>query len=601
MFTKYNLHWQDGTDHLEIELLMIQKGGQFYHQGVLCGNGLFFHYKAAEIFAWPDEYHNRWTDLILSEILNNTITAIMGPKDTGKTRRCSKYALIDYWAFPHNTLFLISSTTLQMLEQRVWGDIKSLYRRAKLLHSWLPGHVLDSKKAIVTDNLDEDTVNVRDMRKGIVCAACKNESDEYQSIAGYVGVKQARRRHIGDEFQFMGPGMFDSIANMNSGDYKGIFPGNPIGQDDPLDQIAEPECGWDELPAVTTTTTWNNKRFTSSNCKCRTICLYGPDSPAIQEPDGEKKYPFLLNKDSIERVIAGYGLNSHQHISQGLGIRKPGLTAKRVIRMEDCRRYGAMDIPFWDGSPRTKIFALDAAYGGVGGDRCVGGHGEFGRTVDGVQVLRLYEPQIVPISLLMDVAPEYQIAKWWKKYCDLHGIPVENGFFDSTGRGSLGPPLAQIVGVMINAVEFGGKPSDRPVSEDEWIVDQKTRKRRLKLCSEHYVKFVSELWWTSRLAIETGQLKGLTKATIDDGSKREWMETDGNKIMVESKKEMKVRTGVSPDLWDWVVTMVEGARRRGFKIRKMANEEETSSNREWVQAAIERVRRLRESHQLNYS
>src|SRR6476660_3514418 len=157
-----------------------------------------------------------------------------------------------------------------------------------MIRPWLPGKVLDAKRAIVTDDLDDDdSVQVRDMRKGIVCAACKNEKDEYQSIAGYVGVKQIRRRHIGDEFQFMAQAMFDSIANMNSGDYKGIFPHNPKGQDDPADQISEPDCGWENLPPITKTTTWNNKLFLNS----RTICLYGPDSPAIQEPDGEKKYP----------------------------------------------------------------------------------------------------------------------------------------------------------------------------------------------------------------------------------------------------------------------------------------------------------------------
>jgi hypothetical protein len=594
-FEKYGVEWQDGTDLLGIEFLMIQKGGKFDHNGKQVGEGLFHHYKAAEQIVWPDEYHNRWTDLILTEILNNTITAIQGPKDTGKTRRCSKYSLIDYWAFPNDTLFLISSTTMPALEARVWGDIKSLFRRATSRFPWLAGHVLESKHAIVTDDLD--IVDVRDMRKGIMCVPCKNAEGEHLSIASYVGIKQKRRRHIGDEFQFMSAGMLESIGNMNSGDYKGIFPGNPIGQDDPLDQITEPDCGWEDHPEPATTTVWKNKRFLNS----RTICLYGPDSPAIQEEDGTRKYPGLLNQDSIDRVIAGYGLHSHQYYSQCLGVRKPGINAKRVITAEFCKKFKVQEKPIWDGTPRTKIFALDAAYGGSGGDRCVGGHGEFGRTVDGIIALQLHEPQTVHINLSLDVLPEYQIANWVKKYIDREGIPVANVFYDSTGRGSLGPPLAQVVGVMINAVEFGGNPSNRPVTLDHKVLDKKTQKMRLKLCVEHYRKFVSELWWTMRLAIESGQAKGLNQATIDEGAKREWKETDGNKIEVEAKDEMKKRTGYSPDLFDWAVTVLEGARRRGFQIRRMANEEETATNRDWISKLVQNAKRLRQSQSLNYA
>jgi hypothetical protein len=592
---KYGMSFPDGTDPLALEFLMIQRGGRFEHNGRMVGEGLFQHYKSAQLLVWPEDYHHRWTDLILSEIINNTITAVQGPKDTGKTRTCSKFALIDYWAFPNNTLFIISSTTLAALETRVWGDIKSLFRRATARYPWLAGHVLDAKKAIVTDDLE--LVDVRDMRKGILCVPCKNAEGEELSIASYVGIKQARRRHIGDEFQFMGSGMLNSIGNMNSGDYKGIFPFNPIGQDDPADQISEPDCGWEDHPEPNTTTVWKNKKFLNS----RTVCLYGPDSPAIQEPGGEKLYPGLLNQDSIDRVIAGYGLNSFQYYSQCLGVRKPGINAKRVITAEFCKKFKVHEKPIWDGTPRTKIFALDAAYGGSGGDRCIGGHGEFGRTIEGIIALFLHEPQTVPISLALDVQPEYQISNWVKKYIDREGIPVSNVFYDSTGRGSLGPPLAQIVGVMINAVEFGGVPSNRPVTLDHMILDKKTNKKRLKLCIEHYRKFVTELWWTMRLAIESGQAKGLNQATVDEGSKREWRETDGNKIEVEAKDEMKKRTGYSPDLFDWAVTVLEGARRRGFQIRRMANEEEKVVNRDWIEKLVQKARSLRQSQTLDHA
>jgi hypothetical protein len=594
MFERYNAEWPDDADALKIEFHIIQQGGKYISGGKEVGLGLFHHYREATKLLWPDEYLNRWTDLILSEIINNTITVVTGPKDCGKTRTISKFALVDYWAFPETTLILISSTTLVAIETRVWGDIKMLFRSARLKHPWLSGNVLDSKKAISTDDL-EDESDVRDMRKGLICVACKTSTGEFQSIAPYVGIKQKRRRHLGNEMQFMGPGMLESIGNMNSGDYKGIFDGNPIGQNDPLDKLAEPECGWESMPEPTKTTVWKNRRFLNS----RTICLYGPDSPNFDK-ETKDKFSGMLNQDSIERVIAGYGKDSHQYYSQALGVRKSGLNAKRVISFQLCKQNKALEDVIWDGSPRVKIFGLDAAYGGAGGDRCVGGYGEFGRDVQGATILKYWKPVIVPIVVNIPKLPEDQIAEWVRNFCQSNGIPPENMFYDSTGRGSLGPSLARIWSANINPVEFGGSPSDRPVTMDHYIMDRNGQ-RRLKTCKEHYSKFVSELWWSTRYAIVAGQVRGLIEEVIDDGCMREWSEVAGNKIEIEPKMKMKERTGQSPDLYDWAAIVLEGARRRGFQIKKMVNLEEDSSNHEWITDLISKSRKLRESHELNYA
>lgn len=596
MFNCHGLNWEDGTDLLRIEFYFIQRGGKFEHEGKEVGEGLFFHYKAAQKLLWPNEYVHRWSDLILSEVLNNTLTAITGPKDTGKTRSASKYALADYWAFPEETLFLVSSTTLAALDTRVWGDIKHLFRMAKAIHPWLSGHCIDSKRAIVTDDISEDG-EVRDMRKGLLCIPIKNNAGEFLSISTYVGIKQKRRRHLGDEFQFCGIGMLDSIANMNSGDYKGVFLGNPIGQNDPLDKLSEPEGGWDSLPEPKKTTVWKNRRFLNS----RTICLYGLDSPTFDHADGVKRYPGLLNKDSIDRVIAGYGKDSHQYYSQCLGVRKPGLNAKRVITYELCKQFKAFEDVVWQGSPTIKIFGLDAAYGGTGGDRCVGGYGEFGKDVDGKTVLKIHQPVLVPISIAdASGIAEDQIARWIKGFCETNGIPAANVFYDSTGRGSLGPSLSKIYSTAIQPVEFGGMPTLRPVTSETYILDHITGQRRLKTCREHYSKFVSELWWSSRLAVMAEQIRGLPEDVVDDGCQREWREVAGNKIEVETKRDMKERTGQSPDKYDWFVTVLEGARRRGFTIKSMVNHEAKRDMR-WLDDLAAKSRKLRESHQLTHS
>lgn len=570
-FEKYGAMWAAGYDLLQLEFDCIQRKGHWRSKtGKECGLGLFHHYKEAQKLLWPDDYHHRWSDLELQEILNNTITVITGPKDTGKTHvALVRYGLTDYFAHPDNTLIIVSSTTLAALEGRVWGDMKSMFQKAKNRYEWLPGFPLESKHAICTDDLgDEEEIKTRDMRKGILCVACKNSAGQHLSIASYVGMKQERRRHLGDEFQFMSVGMMESIANMNSGEYKGIFVGNPIGQDDPLDKLSEPEEGWEAHREPTTTTTWKNRRFLNS----RTLCLYGLDSPNITDTP-KNQYRGLLTENSIERVIAGYGKDSHHYYSQCLGIRKSGLNARRVITKALCREHHAFDEVVWEGSrPTIKIAACDAAYGGSGGDRCVAGHVEFGKDVSGKLTLLVHPPSIVPISLRNTQSPEDQISAWVKFYCESHLVPPENFFFDSTGRGSLGPSLARIWSNLIQPVEFGGAPTERPVSLDTYIFDEKKRTRRLQTCREAYFNFVTELWWTTRLVIESGQMRGLPENVADEGCAREWKLVAGNRVQIEPKSDMRDRCGYSPDNFDWLVTAVEGARRRGLAISKLANE-----------------------------
>lgn len=949
---KYGLQWEPLLSDVEIERYMIQHGGRWDREGVTVGEGLFHHYKSLQTLLWPEDDHHRWSDLILTEILNNTITCILGPKDSGKTRcALAKFGLTDYFCFPNNTLTLISSTDVRGLELRVWGDLKTLFQRAKARADWLPGHLIDSKHAICTQNLQEE--EVRDMRKGIVCfpkgtlvdtptgkrkiehlktgdeiinaigvgkikasgnriapmivrvtlsdgrhidctpehpfltnrgwikaialktldkvfsahetmrivqetprrrlseseilldslsraAASKNlqalrkevsaietkaihtisqrnflqhkmrellgfnqnesvrhfcesslpalretnafgssqskvllckmskqvktsqvprmpkgfhlhssnekteniflqhllqmemeqprnrkakhqgnisrkgvsgafprchnsfsyrfrqeidaqypdnlrgrsgisenqtrrgirwwcPSDTVQEEIGrkanggtketwvdsveileqtsdgryserdsgytvfnlevsghpsysvngiivhncipcmsaggswvglgkYVGIKQQRRRLLSDEAQLMKPSFMEAIANLNSGDFKGVFVGNPLGVGDPLDKLAEPKDGWGTEGEIVKTTTWDN-RFLNG----RTINLVGTDSPNFDYPITEPiRYKYLVNHDSIARVVAFYGKDSLQYYSQCLGVRKTGLDARRVITRRLCDKFHASKEVIWKNDKRIKLYAIDAAYGNIGGDRCVGGWGEFGLDINNKMTLCVHEPVIVPVSVRFEGMPEDQISEFVKNDCVTLNIPAEHVFFDSTGRGSLGTSFARCWSAYVNPVEFGGKPTERPVSNDFYIYDPDLEQRRLKRCDEHYSKFVTELWYTVRYIIESGQMRGLPESVIEEGCMREWKMVKGDKIEIETKSDMKERMGRSPDLFDWVATLCEGARRLGFQIEKLAKVE-VEEDFTWKRDLKERANKLRKSYTLTHA
>lgn len=585
--SKYGLLWADGVTELQMEMECIRRGGEWTSAktGKKCGAGLFHHYREMQRIIWPNEDQNRWSDLMLSEFCSSRISVLSGVKNSSKTHSASKFALCYFWVDPENTLVIISSTDLRSLELRIWGDVKGLFRSAKERHPELAGVIVDSKHAICVDDLADEDVVARDMRKGIICVPCKTSSGGETNISNYVGIKQKRRLMVADEFQFMTPAMYEALCNQDSGNFKLIASGNPIGQGDPLDIISEPEGGWDSVDTktITKTTVWKNKSLLES----RTINLVGLDSPNFDAPwkPGDKpRYPYLFTEDEMKRVEHAWGKDSHKYWSQCVGLRMSGLSSKRVLTEAICAQGRAFDDVDWDGGSKlTSVFALDAAYSGVGGDRCVGGHLVFGQAVNGVQVLAFERPSIVPVSLRSELPPEDQIALWIKSYCTSRAIPASNVFYDATGRGSLGTALARAWSSDCNPVEFGGRPSDRPVHAQAIVWDPKTGKRRLQTCAEHYSKFVTELWFSVRYAVEASQVRSFPKEVASEFYLREWREVANGKVEVESKEDMKIRIGKSPDLADWAVTAVEGARRLGFRIGRLGDKAQSRNDRfDWL-------------------
>jgi hypothetical protein len=212
----------------------------------------------------------------------------------------------------------------------------------------------------------------------------------------------------------------------------------------------------------------------------------------------------------------------------------------------------------------------------------------------------LHQPSIIPISVKSAKEPEEQIAEFVRRECEGNNIPPENMGHDSTGRGTLGTYLARTWSAMTNPIEAGGQPTDRPVTSDMFIVDPKTKTKRLKLCKEHYVKLVTEFWFSVRYTVEAGQLRGLTEETMEEFCQREWDRVKDDKIELETKNDMKERIGRSPDLADWCAGIVEMARRRGFMIKKMVNESAKTASYNLDDLA-RKQRTLNQSKEISYT
>lgn len=610
---KYGAEWMEGTTDLEIEMGCIKMGGQWKSpkSGATCGLGRSYHLEQMRRIIWPELDHEdngqRWHGVCRDAIANHKFKVLMGPGSSGKTHEGSWYVLCMYWVRPDETCVLVSSTDVPGLRRRVWAEISMLWKRGIERFPNLAGNMLDSKIAITTDKLRDGDLNsrsVRDMRKAIVGIPTVQNGKQI-GLGKWVGIKQTYVFLLADEAQFMGPSFLSAVANLNNNaNFEAIILGNPNDTLDPLGRAAEPADGWDGHMEPKKTETWPT-RFLGGIC----VNLVGTDSPNFDFPEDEPtRFTYLISRQKITETTSFFPKDGPEYYSQCVGVMKISSMAKRVLtrKMADDGQAMEKDV-IWATTNRTKIFFVDAGYGG---DRCVGGGAEFGATTDGKIVLLLYEPEIVPISVSEKSEAEEQIAKWIKEKCIALGIPPENMGHDATGRGSLGTFIARAWSALTHPVEAGGRPTDRPVSKDLYVYDDKENKnpndtsarKRLKKCSEHYKKRVTEYWFSVRYTVQASQLRGLSSETLDEFCKRQWDMTAGNLIELETKEEMKKRVGQSPDLADWCAGILEMARRKGFMISSLATEPEPQGTElDWLIELSQKRAKAEKSKQLNYA
>lgn len=585
---RYGAAWNPESSDIEIEKYCIRKGGKWIGKdGNECGLGLFQHYKNLQSLYWPEKKWHRWNEIVLGELVRRRIIGIVGPANSAKTRESSDYALTLYSVYPKETTVLVSSTDARSLELRIWGELKKNWFRAKQRYPQFPGYMRSSKQMITTDSAD---MEAQDFRNGIVGIPCMI-SGQYVGLGKYVGIKNKYLILIGDELQFMPKTFVDAIANLNKNpNFQCAGMGNPKDRTDALGVICEPSDaigGWDGLDQNEKTKVWPT-RWENGVC----IQLVGTDSPNFDVgPEDPVPFPFLIKRRDIESDLNFYGRDSLQFTMMNLGIFPKDSVSRRVITRMMCVQFGAMEQPTWSGKPILRLGALDAAYGNVGGDRCVFMELAMGYDIAGKQILAIIgNPIIVPINVKLDKISEDQIAEFVRDECIKRGIAPQNLGYDSTGRGTLGVSFARVWSPHINPIEFGGRASERMVSAERKVT-----------CREYYSKFVSELWYSTRHAIESEQIRGLSEEVMNEGCMREWKIVQGNRIEVEPKDATKARMGRSPDLYDCFAAGVEMARRRGFVIEKAGNDRSRQDNMDWLRKLMDKQKHLNKSKELNHA
>lgn len=590
----YGSVWRT-TDLAAIELECIKRGGHWEINGKRCGMGLEHHIVAFAKIVWPWIFWHRWNkDLILPEIVKNRCqVAIYGPSSSGKSSTLALYVLVMYYAFPNNTTVLVSSTTRDALELRIWGEIKMLHKEAKQKLDWLPGNLTDSKQLISTDGKD---VEGRDFRNGMIGRPCKRGS-EWVGLGDYVGIKNENMYVVADESQLMPDGFLKSIANLRSNKQCRTYVlGNLNDLGTPLGQAAEPEHGWDSLPDTDVSRAYNTRW-----CDGRAIQLIGMDSPQLDFPVGAEPFGPLIGRQYIEQCAQDYGRDTPLFNMFASGKIPRGTLENRVISKQICLKFNAFEEVSWGHDPLTKLYGMDVSYTAEHGDRTVGIPMAYGKDTEGkLRLACLERPLIFSPSDRATGTIEEQLASQLLAECKRLDIPPTHVFYDGTGRSSFTAAVMRLWSTSVNPIEFGGTATNRPnfigrrYQEDDGY---KRNKGDLLPCDQVFGKMVSELWFALRYLIEADQCRQLSEEVAKEAYLRLWKLTSGNKMDVEPKKDLKLRLGRSCDLADALVCGIEGARRLGFALGNLGGEQKRRSV--WLRQLNAEFKELQKSTELD--
>jgi len=535
----------------------------------------FEHLKNVIGCLWPDmvseKFWNPWLERCLRAFTNEehkvvrhgvtTRTIVLsGCAAVGKTFSAGLYTVVWWLASPANSLAYFTSTSKDMVRKRIWPIIQKFSKEGVVNRvtgevGAFGGHMVNSKPALQMVKGDD---------KHSISALAVASGETTSAVAKLSGQHEERILLVIDEGQATPEAIYETIPNLRKGcrDLTIIIIENPIGRLTPSGRASEPEGGWGSVGLEDDG--WATKGVPEWQLD-KGVCVRfdGRDSPNVKRAEeagitGEDSkrsdewldpWPFIFTYGDWVAANHPDRVNTLSYWTQDRGIQAPEGTLNTVMSEQMVMRHeGFGEFDFY--SKKTPVAALDPAFGG---DRCVLRFGEVGDVLEdsgvgafggreGVQLRESVELKIDPSS---EVEIEGQIAEQVKVECQKRGVLVEDFALDATGTGrGVAYALSQIWGSGFHKVEFGGAPS-------EIVMDEEGRLPR-----ELFDRRVTELWFMVVDFLKSGMLRGLDARSVREFCSREYSML-GKKYKLETKKEMKAKTGYSPDEADAVAVLID--------------------------------------------
>lgn len=506
-------------------------------------------------YLWPHHIAtwNHWSERRFRAHCENwRVISLASGAGAGKSLDCAKIGIIEWICDPLNVTVVVASTTLESLENRIWGYVVDLLENAAMP---VPKTILTSQPPKIL--LPKTKSKIHGM-----FAIAMAVGDDDKVISKLIGRHPKKKLVVFlDECTDMNAAISKAIPNLEKGvEFFQLYAiGNSKSRNDLHGALSTPEEGWDSIDP--------NKTYTWKTTHKNGLCLYfhPEDSPAITDPDPKKRAilsKFLITRDTIKEDQKNYGIESDAYWRFTLGYWKKEALDQNIFSEKFVTEQEVMRAAEWSGYfPLQLLAALDPAIQ-IGGMGCKLRLGILGQTTDGAIVLDANGADYlftIHVRHSEKVSGERQIANEVCKILSKYRVKISNLVIDATGIGrSLGELISIVSGTGEQPIRIvSTRVGDKKGETDPFIV----------------VSSPSEMWFEGKKFIQHRQIKGIDKVTQDQLTNR-LMFTDPktNKSKLESKEEFKSRMGAikpslarSPDEVDTLMLMIKGATLRfGF-------------------------------------
>jgi len=497
----------------------------------------FDNFKNIVSILWPKIEWNSWLEKQVKSLCENQFVSWTGCAASGKTFAGALYATVWWLCQCEVSAVVLTSTTAKMLRKRMWSEVQKLYMtmdRTPL------GNMVDSKTVWQAQKGDE---------KNAIFGLAVKDGNTNAAVGHIQGIHTKRVLLVIDEATDTPQAIFDATANLYAGceEFQMLVIGNPNSHFDPHGRFSEPEAGWGSVNVETEE--WDT--VTQMNGRPGLCVRFDAEkSPNIQA--GKSLYKYLVQEHQLEGARKKHGLESPLFWKFYRGFWAPSGILKTVFTESLLAKMKA-DKGFLFHRELKVVGACDPAFGG--GDRPVIRFGTIGVIDPGIQAMELDIHEELDIDAGSSEPVHYQLAAQIQAKCKTKGCKPENFGLDASGEGGgLADILAKEWSPSIKRVEFGGSPSDRPVSSED-----------MRSAREVYDRRVTELWFNAKEFLQSGQLRGIDPWTSQEFCSREY-DDKKRKTVLQTKVDMKTTYGMSPDIADATVVLIEVAKQNGFQV-----------------------------------
>ncbi len=539
------------TNQLEIELALFNRasGSSLLKDGSKNKDGLpkWKHFRNAVDLVW--NYKNSPTPFVwhpdaikmAKRLCSYKRLAIAGAGSTGKSDTLAVYALIVWLSKPFKNIVLVTTTTKDAAKLRIWGKVVRFFQGMIVPP---PGKLIRSNYSIMSVSPKGDVSEEFGIR--LFAGEKSKAAESCDAIRGVKHGEGGRIVVIMDE----APELSQSILNVfnenlaRNPSHQIVCLGNPNTPFDLFGQFCEPKVGgWDA---------YNTDMYEWDGVGGRVLRINAENSPNITE--GRTIYPFLMTIESLKEAREQLGVSTRAYFRGVLGAFLLDGDDETIYSSAELLRCPKECV--WQGDV-TKVAGFDNAFT-HGGDKSILTIGKIGICTDGkrrLQFIRHHEINDDVHNKTVDRTT--QIIRKLVKICEDEGVKPEDLGLDATAGG--GKTFADALWSQWSSkplrVDFGGGATDRPVSSAD----------RTK-SSIRYANRVSEIWCSGKEALRCNQLVNVTKEMAAEMVMRKFEEgkaaDGGARIRIESKKDMKKRTGESPDYSDSAFVMLDLCRER---------------------------------------